>query len=305
MPERRVLVTGACGYIAAQLLPAMRERYDLTLVDARTTDRNGKPVEGVQVADLTDPDPQANRRFFQGVDAVVHLGYIHPPTGQGSGTVESYRAERVNVDMAFQVLLLAMEEKVRRVVIASSNHAADWYEHLIHAKRKDFVDPDERPLSDNFYGWAKAAYEHLGFVFATGALGRAVENVHLRIGAPRELETSIYRGNPVKFHRDLGAYISERDLRQLVVRSIEAESIADEYGIPFRIFYGISDNARKFWSIANARQAIGYAPEDDSEVRFAAGIAEVLARGPVPARPYPTVPGDLGDPARPGRHLTA
>src|SRR5438045_41594 len=47
MAKRRVLVTGACGYIAAQLLPALRERYDLALLDTRTEDRHGHPVEGV------------------------------------------------------------------------------------------------------------------------------------------------------------------------------------------------------------------------------------------------------------------
>jgi hypothetical protein len=303
MAKRRVLVTGACGYIAGQLLPALRERYDLALLDTRAEDRHGRPVDGVQLADLTNPDLNANRSFFRGIDAVVHLGYIHPPTGQGSPTVESYRAERTNVDMAFHVFQLAMEEGVRRVVVASSNHAADWYEHLLHAKLKDVVDPWERPVSDNFYGWAKATYEHLGFVFASGRLGRAVENVHLRIGAPREPDAARYRGNPVGFHRDLGAYISERDLQQLAVKSIETEDIRDRYGIPFQIFYGISDNARQFWSIANAREVIGYAPEDDSEVKFAAGVAEILAPlgGPVPIRPYPPKQDDPRDPSRPGR----
>jgi hypothetical protein len=303
MARRRVLVTGACGYIASQLLPALRERYGLSLLDTRTTDRDGQPVEDVQLADLTNPDLEANRAFFHGIDAVVHLGYIHPSTGQGSPTIESYRAERTNVDMAFHVFQLAMAEGVRRVVVASSNHAADWYEHLLHAKIKDVVDPWERPISDNFYGWAKATYEHLGFVFASGRLGRALENVHLRIGAPRELESARYRGNPTGFHRDLGAYISERDLRQLVIKSIETEDIRDRFGIPFQIFYGISGNARRFWSITNAREVIGYAPEDDSEIRFAAGVAAIMAplAGPAPVRPYPPKREDPDDPSRPGR----
>ena len=32
----------------------------------------------------------------------------------------------------------------------------------------DMVTPEMPPRSDNWYGWAKAAYELLGFVFATG-----------------------------------------------------------------------------------------------------------------------------------------
>ncbi len=47
--------------------------------------------------------------------------------------------------------------------------------------------------------------------------------------------------------------------------------------MPFQIFYGISGNAHNFWSIVNARKVIGYAPEDNSEVRFADEIARHLA----------------------------
>jgi NAD+ dependent glucose-6-phosphate dehydrogenase len=179
------------------------------------------------------------------------------------------------------------------VVVASSNHAADWYESLIHAKKKDILDPWERAVSDNFYGWAKETYEHLGFVFATGKFGRPLEMVQLRIGAPRDIPAERYEGNPSWYHRDLGAYVSPRDLTQLVVKSIETEDIRDAHGIPFQIFYGISDNTRKFWSIANARQVIGYAPEDDSEVLFAEDIRRLLIPlgGPVPPRDFNPGPG--------------
>ena len=58
--------------------------------------------------------------------------------------------------------------------------------------------------------------------------------------------------------------------------SIETSSIEDEWNVPFQIFYGISNNTRAFWSITNARQVIGYAPEDDSEVRYAEDIKRLL-----------------------------
>ena len=60
------------------------------------------------------------------------------------------------------------------------------------------------------------------------------------------------------------------------MKSIATEEIRDEWGIPFQIFYGVSDNARKLWSIANARRLIGYAPEDDSEVKCAEEIRRYL-----------------------------
>ena len=54
MNKRKVLVTGAAGLIAGQVLPALRERYDLTLIDVRHTNRQGEIVPDVQIADLTD-----------------------------------------------------------------------------------------------------------------------------------------------------------------------------------------------------------------------------------------------------------
>ncbi|MCA9985522.1 MAG: hypothetical protein KDE59_14550, partial [Anaerolineales bacterium] len=58
---------------------------------------------------------------------------------------------------------------------------------------------------------------------------------------------------------------------------IEAEDIRDENGVPFQIFYGVSGNHHNFWSIANARKVIGYAPEDNSELRFASWIQKHIA----------------------------
>ncbi|MCB0015185.1 MAG: NAD(P)-dependent oxidoreductase [Anaerolineales bacterium] len=276
MTKRKVLLTGAAGKIAGQVLPALRERYELTLTDVRTTDRDGNEVDGIILADLTSPDREAYRHLFQGQDAVVHMGFARPD----ERTPEKiFRAEYANVGMAHNVYQTALEENVARVVVASSNHAADYYEALILDGKMDFVDPNGRALSDNYYGWAKEVYEHLGFVFACGVEnGRVLENVQIRIGGPRE--TDIERcelGDLRCMRRALGAYISERDMQQLFVKSIEAEDIRDENGVPFQIFYGVSGNHHNFWSIANARKVIGYAPEDNSELRFASWIQKHIA----------------------------
>ncbi|SVB88903.1 uncharacterized protein METZ01_LOCUS241757, partial [marine metagenome] len=261
-------VIGAAGKIANQVLPAMRERYELTLLDLRDTNRQGQPVEGVQVADLLNPDRDTYRSHFTGVDAVVHFGFA---SAGRSDTDAYFQAELSNVQMAYNVYQTSVEEGVRRVVVASSNHAADYYEALILDGQRDFIDPDGRAQSDNYYGWAKEVYEHLGFVFAAGKQSvRPLENVHIRIGGPRETDVSSCEPGDMRcVRRALGAYISERDMQQLFVRSIEAEDIRDEQGVPFQIFYGISDNSRAFWSIVNARKVIGYEPQDNSEIRFA------------------------------------
>jgi NAD+ dependent glucose-6-phosphate dehydrogenase len=203
--------------------------------------------------------------------------------------------EKQNVEMAYNVLRTAYEVGVKRVIMASSNHAADWYEHaLIHQHAMEVLDPYTLPLSDNFYGWAKATYEHIGFLFACGGMdfrdasgqerhtggnlgtARKVGVVMVRIGAPRELDITLYKGNPMTYKRDLGAYISPRDLTQLFSKAIDTPHIENEHGVPWLVVYGISNNTRAFWSLVNARKVLGYEPEDDSEVKFAKDIQGFL-----------------------------
>lgn len=271
---KKVVLTGAAGWIAGQMLPVLRAHYDLTLLDVRTADRDGNEVPGIQIADLLDRDRDAYRHHFCGADAVVHSGFVRAK--DPDDPVQRFFAELANVEMAFNVYQTAWEEKVRRVVSISSNHAADYYERLILDHKWDFVTPDTRALSDNYYGWAKEAYEHLGFVFATGNVnGSPLENVQIRIGGPRETDVAnCPTGDLTCVRRALAVYLSQRDFDQLLIKSIEAPDIRDEFGVPFQIFYGISDNPHAFWSIANARKVIGYEPQDNSEVRFQALIAE-------------------------------
>lgn len=270
----RVLLTGATGYIASQLLPAFDGRYDLSLIDVRDTDASGRSVEGVEIHDLISDSDQALGPLFADADVVVHCGRLRP---EGEDHRAQYECERRNVDMMQRVYQLALEGGVDRVVAASTNQAAKWYEQPYYAGLKDRVGPEDYPRPDNFYGWAKAAYEPLGFLYACGSLGRKLEVVQLRIVVPREIDGTLFEDEPPqRYVRELAGYISERDMQQLFCKSIETEDIDDEYGVPFHIFYGVSDNARKFWSITNARKVIGYAPQDDSEVRFADDIARLL-----------------------------
>ena len=290
MAVEKVLMTGATGYIANQLLPTFRENYEMVLVDVKQENPRGEKVEGVVTADLIDADRSKYAHLFEGVDAVVHLGYKR----RAGEPLDHFFDESENVAMAYNVLRSAYDAGVPRLAIASSNHAADWYEHnLIHTRKMESLDPYRLPLSDNFYGWAKATYEHLGFLFACGLGGFADDGgrqrhtggvsqirktgvVMVRIGAPRELDLAAYVGDPENYKRDLGAYISPRDITQLFQKAIEAPSIENEHGVPWQVVYGISNNTRAFWSLTSARKALGYEPQDDSEVKFADDIRRFL-----------------------------
>ena len=287
---KKILMTGATGYVADQMLPTFKEKYETVLIDTRSENRRGEKVENVNIVDLINPDTSSYKDLFANVDAVVHLAYKR----RSGDPIEHFADEKQNVEMAYNVFRSAYEAGVPRVVMASSNHAADWYEHaLIHNRKIELVEPYSLPLSDNFYGWAKATYEHLRFLFAAGGLGEGVDGasgnlvegnlgngrkmgvVMVRIGAPRILDKALYLDNHVAFKRDLGAYISPRDITQLFTKAMETEAIENEYGVPWQVVYGISNNTRSFWSLKSARDMLGYEPEDDSEIIFAKEIEEL------------------------------
>src|SRR5215204_3497682 len=197
----RVLLTGATGYIASQLLPAFRERYDLQLLDVRGDDVSGRHVEGIEIADLLGDDRSKLEQYFKNIDVVVHTAHRKPA---GTDPQSQYNVERSNVDMMQRVYQLSLECGVRRVVAASTNQAAKWYEQPYYAGLRDRVSPDDYPRPDNFYGWAKAAYETLGSLYACGSLGRKLEVVQLRIVAPREIDARTFANRPLAHYlRDI------------------------------------------------------------------------------------------------------
>ena len=274
MPKPKVVLTGATGYMAGRMRTKLQDRYDLTMLDVKSTDPEGNRIPDVHEVDLINRDREQYRELFRGADAVVHSGF--------KGTVDSMHTdfwkEVDNVTMCYNVYQTCIEEGVRRLVMMSSNHAADYYERLIWSDRLTFATPEMIALSDNYYGWGKISYEALGFIFATGQMneGKILQNVQLRIGAPRESVADGFSADNLKaMHRNLGAYLSARDQVQLVVKSIETENIEDQNGVPFQIFYGISGNTHRFWTIENARRIIGYKPEDDSAIKFADKISFV------------------------------
>jgi len=290
LEKRKVLMTGASGYIASLMLTTLRDHFDLVLADVTDTDREGNKVEGVHIADFIDPDRSKYAHLFEGVDAVIHLAFKpHTPRGAAAekAPIDRFDNEHENVQMANNIYRSAYDAGVRRLAIASSNHAADWYEHfLIHDRKMDMVRPTDFPISDNFYGWAKAAYELLAYPYACGIFGRKLETVMLRIGFTRPIRIEDYtsadsmseqtRGGLEEFKRNLGAFISPRDITQLFTKSVEAPNIENEHGVPFIIAYGCSDNTRRFWSLETGRKYLDYQPQDDTEVLYANEVAQLI-----------------------------
>jgi nucleoside-diphosphate-sugar epimerase len=237
MEQRKVLITGAAGRIGTSFRSLYGDRYRFRLVDRREIpDDAGHEA---RVGDLTDP--AFAREVAAGIDTVLHLAADPSPS---AGFYESLLP--LNIQATYNVFAGAAEAGCRRVIFASSNHAVNAYPLDVQVRPDDPVRPGD------LYGVSKCFGEALARYYADRHGLRAIV---LRIGAFQPPETAIDTDNP----RTLCLFISHRDLGQLIAKSIEAP---DDLG--FAIFGGVSDNQFKRLEISNARELIGYDPEDNS-----------------------------------------
>jgi uronate dehydrogenase len=135
-------------------------------------------------------------------------------------------------------------------VLMGSHHAAGF--HTRPAGGEDL--PDYAfPRPDTFYGVSKVVMEALGSLYHD-RFGMNITVIRLGTCNEGSLDT-----------RGLATWISPGDLARLV----EAALVAPGY----HVVWGVSDNARRWWSLKEA-ESIGYVSHDDSEPRAAALIAE-------------------------------
>jgi nucleoside-diphosphate-sugar epimerase len=271
--KKKIVITGAAGGVVGRVLHWLRKEYDLVLLDVHDTDALGNKIEGIHIVDLANSGRDAYRQYFTDAAAVIHTAYrfstriTGDPSSSGSGQSDDrqFALALEDVQMCYNVCRTAQEEGVKRVIVFSSNHAADYYERLMKKGELETITEDIVPYSDNFYGWSKVCEEALGHLFTAGISGRELEIVMLRLGAPRtdliEKQTS---DDYFRIRRNFASYLSVGDEIQLLKLCIEKEDIRDAGGLPFFMCYGTSDNNNRIWSLRNARQFLGYAPKDSA-----------------------------------------
>lgn len=282
--KKKIVITGAAGNVIGRVLPLLKQEYDLVLLDKFDTDSTGKVIEGIHKVDLVNQTRDEYRHFFKGAYAVIHAAYTFSVRvdSRGTGLCESAEDEQFkhgedDVRMCFNIYRLVQEEGIKRAVIFSSNQASNYYEQLIRAGVLETITEDMPAYSDNFYGWSKICQEALGHLFAAGIKGKPIEVIMIRAGAPRtDLIENCTSDDYYTIRRHFGSYMSVKDEFQFLKLCIEKEDIRDENGIPFLLCYATSDNHNRIWSLRNARQQLGFKPEDSSYSDFSDRIKQLF-----------------------------
>jgi uronate dehydrogenase len=258
-----VLITGAAGRIGTWLRGGLPERgwavRSLDVVPITET----RPGEEQVVADVTDLT--AMSRVAEGADALVHLA--------GIATESTWPAIlHDNIDGTYVALEAARRAGIRRVVLASSNHATGFTPRP--GSGQLLKEEDAPPRPDTYYGVAKVTMEALGSLYVDRY---GMDVVCLRIGSAFAEPTTT---------RQLSTWLSPADTVSLVDAALRAPDPG------FAVVWGVSANTRNWWDLTAAR-ALGYEPQDDAEV-YAEALIEVYGEP------------DLGDPvhARVGGEYT-
>src|SRR5882762_5859625 len=235
----RVLITGAGGGIGRSLRETLRGVYPMLRLSDRVKlkpAREGEEVDQTDIADMA-----AVEKMVAGVDGIIHLGGI-------SGENSWENILQGNIIGLYNVFGATRRAGVRRIVMATSNHAVGFY------RRDQVIDHRVVPRPDSRYGVSKAFSEALAGLYADK---HGIGFLCTRIGN--------FGTKPIDSRR-LSIWISPRDYTQLVRIGLEHPDIH------FEIVYGVSNNQRSWYDNANAYR-LGYRPHDDSEPYAAAILA--------------------------------
>jgi nucleoside-diphosphate-sugar epimerase len=234
---RRVLITGAAGRIGTAFRKHYADRYEFRLVDRRPVEEPGDHEH--YEADLVHLEEAL--RACEGMDTVVHLAADPSPRAAFYDALLP-----LNIQMAYNLFHAAAEKGCRRLLFASSIHAVNAYplDYQVH--------PGDPIRPGDLYGVTKCFGEALCAYYAHR---ERLSCIAIRIGAFGTPE----RVAECTDSRHLTLWVSHRDLTQLIHRCIEAPD-----SVRFLLVQGVSDNQLKRMDITNAREILGYAPQDNA-----------------------------------------
>jgi uronate dehydrogenase len=228
---KKVCITGAAGIIGSILRSGLEKKYELLLLDKRTK-------KGIKRVDLSK-DYRKLEELLRDIDVVIHLAWNTKESCNSSFYIPENRT------MANNILRACLENKVKRVIIASSVHVAmgyfGWpYDHKKLHSKKVYVSTKVYPISK--YGKSKVYIERLAREYSN----RGLEVICARFG-------HVTKNNKPG---DIPFMLFHEDLIQFIDKCIRKRRLSR-----FSVFYVISNNECNPFDISYGRKILGYKPK--------------------------------------------
>lgn len=243
--KKRILITGGAGGVGSAIRRELSDRYVFRVIDVVPPQNQG---EGDDFVSGDAADYATMVAAADGVDAIIHLARVSvnkdhvPRKARRHSPLRAKHTFQTDMPSVWTALEAARINGVKVVVYSSSNHVTGLNE------QDGLLSRPELPVRpDGIYGAGKAFGEAIGRFYA--------DRMGVRVCCIRIVN---YKDEPGRLYEPgHSRWFSPRDLGQMVWRCIETEDIQ------FGIFYGVSGGAEKRFDIANARELLGYEPEDD------------------------------------------
>jgi nucleoside-diphosphate-sugar epimerase len=236
--KRRIVVTGAAGEIGTLLGTyfSSSPHYDPVLTDLVNHDE-----ASIYPANLSHYDPEWVERFA-GADTIIHLANDSRPCAPWESVAEN------NIEVTFNVFRAAVQQKVRRIIFASSLKTMDGYRFS-----RGPIAADAPPRPTTFYAAEKLFAERLGRYYSE-EFGLSV--ICLRLGYVHPEQFHSGRNQNAWRH---SKWLSVEDLYQAVEKAIQVEDVA------FAVLPLVSDNATMRWDLFETCRVLGYEPTKYTE----------------------------------------
>jgi uronate dehydrogenase len=236
--KKEILITGAGGMIAPDLVERLQDDYDIRLSDIQPVETPHKFIR----ADLADPVAVA--QAVSGVQAIVHLGAITWDQDVLSAMIPS------NIIGTYNIFEQGRKAGVQRIVFASSHHTVAYY----HEDGILNLNEDLAPRPDTFYAVTKLYGEALARLYHERY---DLRTYCLRIG---------YYMTAKRISEGFGRYkealiLSPDDFAQMVRLCLMTEE-------SFGLFNCISKAHRPWLSTQKAQEILGYRPTGTVESLF-------------------------------------
>jgi nucleoside-diphosphate-sugar epimerase len=236
----RVLVVGGAGYVASLVMPALRHRHEIRVLDTRSPSADVEHISGsaTDYAELT--------RAVDGMDAVIHcaMGSLDWSTPQGAAD-----AFDINVKSVHLTLMAARDAGVQHAVYISS---LSVFGHIT-ARRVDETTPAD---ATDLYGLTKRLGEQVCLA-AAAEWGLSVNVLRLVWPTPDEVWPAWGPWQtPELLYTDDGTLIQPTRASDLGAAILAALDHRDGC----QIFTISGDESARLWSTAKARRLLGWAP---------------------------------------------
>ncbi len=270
----KIIITGGAGVCGSALLNL---NYEKIFIDRINKPKLFKRIDYLktELNKLKKIEKVINKN-----DILIHLAatdyYPDFKMGSKDTSIKSYNENNIIITKA--LFDLCIKKNVNKVIFASSTRVQGMYEKIysksIYNLKKNIKFDHNSPLCpDSYYAVTKIYGENLANFYSSNyetifkciRIGsvRSIQDDHPHAYANYGIKNGLWKKNSKLYnfqkYRLMGIWQSRRDFLHLVNQIILTKNNE------FEIYYGLSDNSRKWFNLNYTKKSLKYKSQDNSE----------------------------------------